>query len=287
MHIKINKKQPKLLSNKKSKIKFWRRTILTVSFLIVLLYAISFWSSHQSIEIQNVKIEGVEFADQNQIMQIFEEETQGKYLGLISKKNFLFLPKGVIEKRIGNMLSVNSVYIRIPNVNLAEIVVAEHKPVSVWCSIENVNDCYFVNKNGLLFTKLPELYMDNMFSLEGGIIEQENDKSKKIIKNKETETNLGKYFTSVDTFKKITAFIDLLNAQQDIFIIKVVTEDHETFTLHTTAGPTILIEKNDNPVEAVNNLESTLVQESIHDIQFANLEYIDLRFNDKVYYKIK
>ena len=268
---KKNKKQ-KLL--KRSKLRYYRKAIIWVSFIIVLLYASSFWSSHQSMQISSVDIIGNKFVETALVEKIFFEEISGKYFFLISKSHFLFIPKKTIIKKIENKLSVESAVVRKSDPNSAFINIVEYEPVAEYCSDDENKDCYLVNESGLFFVKKPEKYIENNLKIEGHI------------ELKEGETILGKKYTKTITFKKLLKKMELLSLEK-IEINKISTEDFETFILHTIGGPTLLVEETDSPAETIENLKAAIAQESINDIQFNNIDYIDLRFEDKVFYKIK
>ncbi len=263
----IKKKSNKLL--RRNKLRYYRKVIIWVSFLIIALYGLSFWSDYQSLNIQEVEITGENFVAPEIIEKVFWQETEGKYFFLISKRNFLFIPKKIIIEKIKKFNEVENVSIEISNSNKVIIKISEYKPVAEYC----LEKCYFVNKKGVVFSETPKIYVDDLLKLEGKIIEDENE-------------IIGMNYLPIEIFEKIIKTIELLNIE-NIKINKVSTEDFETFNLQTVGGPRILIEYQDIPEEIVSNLKIALEQESIHDIQFNNLEYIDLRFQDNVFYKLK
>jgi hypothetical protein len=269
---KKNKKQPLL---KRSKIRYYRKTIIWVSFLLVALYAISFWSSHRSMKVVNVTIEGSKFSDSQVIEDLFFETVSGKYFYLISRSNFLLLPKKTATKKIENLLEIDSVLIKKQDSNGVVIEVTEHEPVAEYC-VESI--CYLVNDDGLIFVKKPEVFLDNLIVLNGEFLEEQDGEQNVDV--------LGEKFSNTETFQKLLSKIDLL-IKENIEISSISTEDFETYTLQTVGGPVLLVEDQDTPETVVSNLKAALAQESIHKVQFNNIDYIDLRFEDKVFYKLK
>jgi cell division septal protein FtsQ len=264
----MSKKNKKQKLFKRSKFKYYRKSIIWVSFLIIILYGTSFWSNHQSLEVKDVEVVGNRFAEENQILNIFNEEIKGKYLFLIPKDNHFFIPEKVIIEKIKKIYSVDNVLINKSEVGKVSIEIIEHQPIAYYC----LEKCYFLNNRGLLFVEAPEVYFDDVIEIEG-------------------ETNfegeiIGQYFTDSDVFENMIEKINLLD-NEEIDINKMSTEDFETFTLYTVGGPTLLVERQDTPQVVIENLKSALAQESIHEVQFNNIDYIDLRFEDKVFYKLK
>lgn len=264
-----NKKQ-KLL--KRSKFRYYRKIIIWVSFFITLLYGIFFWSAHSSMQISKIEVSGNRFVETAEIENIFFEEIRGRHFFLISKSHFLFIPNKKIESRLEKKLEIDFISIKRSKINNIVIEVVEHKPIAFYCS--NETDCYFVNDSGLLFVKSPDFYFDDLLEIAGSI------------EIKEDESILGKKYATPETFKNLLEKIKLLNTEK-IEINKISTEDFETYILHTVGGPTLLVEESDIPLEIVANLKAAIAQESINEVQFDNIDYIDLRFEDKVFYKLK
>jgi len=224
------------------------------------------------MKISSVDVVGNRFVESSDIEKVFFEEVSGRHFFLISKSHFLFIPKGIISKKIENKLSVESAIVRRSDINNAVVEITEYDPVAEYCSSDL--DCYFVNGDGLIFVKAPEFYADVLISLEGEI------------EITDGESVLGKSYSEIKTFRKLLEKIELLEIEK-IEINKISTVDFETFVLYTVGGPTILIEETDIPKETIDNLKAAITQESINDVQFNNIDYIDLRFEDKVFYKLK
>jgi len=258
-------KKQKLFTKKRGKL-YWKISLYSI-LSFSLIYGIIFWSSFESFQIKNVQVSGNIFTETEIVEEIFNNETDGRHLFLVSKNNYLFVPDKKIKKYIENELSVKEVFIKRENWNTVSIEIAEHKPFGIWC---DGDDCYFVNDKGLFFAKVPEIYDPNLIVIEG---EKEGDK-------------LGQYFIEENIFSNFSQKVSLLK-EIEIEVTRIYTEDFETFKFVTKDGPELFVEKNDDPVQTINNLETTINQEDINDAQFENLEYIDLRFDNKVFYKIK
>jgi cell division septal protein FtsQ len=271
---------------RRKKIRRYWRIGLSLSFLIVMLYGVSFWSGHESVEINEVRVSGNKYISTEKVQEKYEEVVSGKIAFMISKKNFVFLPREVISKKIERELSVSSAFVRIgEDINIVEIEIMEYEPWALWCSDTARKDCYFVNEKGLAFFKAPEFVIEDLIYIQKNLETENNDGSENETENSHGEI-LGQKYSDETLFKKFVTVNDLLK-RINISIKSISTEDNETFVLQTKTGPELYMDKRDNPLEIVNNLKTTLEQESIHENQFKNLEYIDLRFEGKVFYKIK
>ena len=255
---------------KRNKNRYIRKAIIYFVFIMTFLYGVSFWSNFHSFQIEKINVFGNRFIDTDLVKAEINNELSGKYIFLIPKKNFLFIPKSQIRKKLESNVTIENIEITKSDLQTITIEILEYKPIASYCVTEN--DCYFVNKFGTFFVKAPEVYLDNLIELKttkefGGEI-------------------LGQNFVDKDIFEKLLEKIDLLKGE-NIEIREIYTEDFETFNLKTISGPTIIVEKEDKPEEIISNLKSAINQESINEVQFNNIDYIDLRFEDKVFYKLK
>lgn len=312
-----NKNKSKLL--KRRKFRIYRKLIIWVLFIGSIVYGSIFWFNHDFFRISDVEITGNKFVETQTIRDIYKEKTSQNFLFFISKENFLFIPKRDIAGEIKSLLPVESVSIKKTSLNSLRIEISEYKPIATYC---HQQDCYLVNKEGRLFLATPDFYVEDLIVLEGSVIDNPDanpdvdatadstadsdsntDSESASVSsasvsdsdtNSTTESNsedasveiIGLEYTNADIFKKLIETTRLLS-KEDIEIAKIRSEDFETYHLETIAGTDILIEKADDPEEVVANLKAALVQESIHEIQFDNIDYFDLRFEDKVFYKLK
>ncbi|HMP85122.1 MAG TPA: FtsQ-type POTRA domain-containing protein [Candidatus Paceibacterota bacterium] len=256
------------LSRKKRR-RFFLRIFIFIFMIYSLSYGIYYFFNHPKFQIKNIEIEDLKYTEKAVILKIFELNTSGKHVNLFSKNNILFFSESIISNNIKDILSVENVSIRREFPDILRVEIVEHEPWGIWC--ENINTkCYLVNKNGLAFVSAPEIILEDLIKIS-------DDKNKDI---------LGNNFVSEDVFSKFVRIEKLLR-KINVSISQITTKDYQTFILQTKDGPKLFIDSKNDPVEVVNNLKTTIEQESIHEIQFKNIEYVDLRFRGKAYYKIK
>ncbi len=210
---------------------------------------------------------GNKFVSSKKVAEIVSDVVGRRFLMLVDRNNFLLIPKSVIASKIEEELAVQRAVVKIVDINQLDVEIIEYKPWATWCR----DECFFVNEKGVAFAPKDDSMNGSLISLVGTHNE---------------ESLLGQNYTDSETFEKF-ATVQRLLLQLDVTVSQISTEDFETFQFQTKAGPYLLIDKHDDPVEVINNLKTTLDQESIHDIQFGNIEYFDLRFEDKTFYKIK
>jgi len=261
-----NYKSSNLIKRKKKilHLKIWGLLIL----FILIVAGLAYLSNSDSAKISNIYINDTIFFDKKEIEKIVREELDGKYLMVFGKNNIFLLPKFKIEERLKNFnSSIKKASLTLSGVNSISINIEEYKPVAVWC---NDSDCYYLNENGLVFNKASIDYDKNLVKFGDWL----------------RDDPTGKTYTDPETFKKIIKLIEFV-LKVPMKVVSINTEDGLTFNLHTDVGTRLLYEINDNPEDVANNLNTVLEKDAINKAQLNNIDYIDLRFGNKVYYKIR
>jgi cell division septal protein FtsQ len=259
-------KSPNLIKRKKKvlHLKIWGLLILFILILAGFVYL----SNSDSVKISDIYINDTTFVNKGDIEKIAREEFDKKTLIFLGNDNVVFLPKRNITERVKNLNSaIKNVSVKISSLHAISVNVEEYNPVALWC---NDTDCYYLNENGLVFNKASSDYDQNLTKF--------NDFLK--------GDPMGQVYTNAETFKKLTILVSLV-AKVPMKVISLDTEDGLTFNLHTDVGTRLLYEANNNPEDVASNLNTVLEKDAINRAQLNNIDYIDLRFGNKVYYKIR
>jgi len=261
-----NYKSSNLIKRKK---KVLRLKIIGLFVLVILIIVgLAYLSNSSSVKISAVYINDTTFFDKKEIEKIVKEGLQGSYLIVFSKDNVLLFPKNEIEAKVKNFSkAIKKVSISLGGLQTISVQVEEYKPAAVWC---NDTNCYYLNEAGLVFDKAPANYDKNLVQFHDWIHDDPT----------------GKNYTDPETFQKIITLVNLI-AKVPLKVVSINTEDGLTFNLHTDVGTRLFYEINDNPEDVANNLNTVLEKDAINRAQLNNIDYIDLRFGNKVYYKIR
>lgn len=132
-------------------------------------------------------------------------------------------------------------------------------------------DCYFVNEFGIVFSLEPELHEYTLLKLHNVI----------------NEGPIGSVYVSQEFFSTIVAFEKTLAEKLSIHLRDIYTEDESTYQFVTKEGPSLLVDSTDDYVKVADNLATVMELDAINEAQFGNIEYIDLRFGNRVFYKLR
>ncbi len=265
-------RSPQLEKKKKKLLKL--KMALWACACAILLYGIVFWFNHPSFAIKQVSVSPTMFVSHDEVEALALSTLEGSYFGLFSKRNLLFVPTGALRRSIQALHpAIEEVFVHRTSARDIRIDVKEYEPTAKWCGSDaraRVSPCFLMNTKGQLFA--PETAI-NTFTIPTFFGEiTSSDK-------------ISAYYTSIDTFEMVMDFVRGL-PQFNIVIDTIETEDFETFVVHTIKGPYLMIDARSNARDVLDNLRIVIEQEEINKAQLKNLIYIDLRFGNKVFYKI-
>lgn len=272
---------------------------ISVALFILFIVGLSYLSNHKAFYIEDIEVNELRFIDPVEVENLTREELKGKFMWLFSKSNSITFSRSKIEKSIREKyVSVKRADIDFRGFHKIRINIIENEPVAKWCDVKvntilepdhqnssgsdsvipNTNSnrdsevCYFLNENGLVFVREPDVHAGRYITFFGFI----NDE----------KTPLGQTFANKNKFKELidlTKFIRRL----DISTEEIWTKTGEVYTLVTDSGAKLHIDNEDDITTIFSNLETVIEQDAINKAQFKNIDYIDLRFGNRVFYRLK
>lgn len=289
---RIVSNSPRFQKIKKEKHRVLRKKILFWIFLIILvLIGLTFLSRWSKININTIEISGNKILEKEAIESTVREEISGNYLWFLPKTNFLIYPQRGIEAELKNKFKrIESVFVNDKNVNTLEIILTERTALYTWCGETlpeintqgvNENKCYFVDKEGFIFDEAPYFSGEVYLKFYGAVSMNEDNPSGSYF--------LKPYFTNLislkDSFEKIGVKPVIFYADESGDIKAYLSSQ-----IKSQLGPAIIFKADSDYTKIVGNLQSILSTEPLQTdlkTKYNSLNYIDLRFGNKVYYKFK
>lgn len=265
---KLKKKKKKIFIIKMSMF-----FLIIIGCVALLIYAFN----TKYLEIQEVKVEGAQHVLNTQVQEYAENVLAGAYVGFIPKENILLYPKQEIEE------SIRSDFPRINDISLEldpfkeralYIALSERREVGVWCrrvGENNEDECYFIDNKGYVFAQAPVYSGGAVFVYRGGIQDEP----------------LGNHFLDPESFTKLHAFIHAIQKSSKLSVLEPIELEQVTdnkYQIHLQSGAYIFINEQQELEQIYDTLVTVVDKE---DIVISDIEYIDLRIEDKVFYKHK
>lgn len=253
--------------------------IFLVGGVVGILSAVSAFLFYiPSLRISNISISGLNSDDEVELRaEVISAISARKYL-IIPEDHLIFFNKERVKSLLAKKFRVKDYELETDFPSSLKILVTERTTWAVWCPANLVTKppsgglvtCLLVDKDGIAFSE--------SLGFSGTAI-------LKIIDARE-EDFLGKNILPEESFKKISYIIENvpIKAGEEIGTINIKSSG-KTYLLYVKSGWYMLIDDETDAERALENLSLALDSEIKEKRK--NLEYIDLRFSDKVFYRYK
>lgn len=250
-----------------------RKAIYALALLtlfITLAYGLS-WSSYlPQFSIQDIHIVGTKALRPNLVRAYVETEMYSGEFKFISDANIFLFPREEIEQAmIRRVPRIRSVKIMRESLlaNAITVSVEERENFAKWCEGET---CFLMGETGFIFapaTSTEEMRTPYVF--RGGIA---------------ASSAIGQQYLP-NEFPVILGLLERLE-RASFSPREVVAESERDFSVRLEQGFELRASLGADPGALVKNLELALTSEPIRGRE-SQLEYIDLRFGNRMYYKFE
>ena len=262
-----------------------------VGFIIFLVAGFIFFARWQTFHISKVSVLGaLNEAHAQSLIQSVEEILNEHYAFFIPKRNTLWYPKKVIEKRIlTKNPQIKEVTVKRNARKELVLSVILREPFALWCDFENMSEhsqdtiesnvsvttkeeCFYIDMNGVVYAPAPE-FDEQVYVRYGGLLSSEHI--------------LGVTFIEEKELQALSAFLEFL--KQKGYSATRVFIHRDTGDMHITLskGTELRMKRGEDSLAILEVLETVLSSEAFENIRVEDIEYIDFRFGNRVYYKKK
>ena len=234
-------------------------------------------------QIQKISINGLEATPENNVRQVVASVLAGSYAaGLIPRGFLLAAPTQQIIDRIKNQFPlIADIEVKKEFPDKLAMVIQERKLFGVLCNdsttenavvqVEREIQCFYLDTNGITYQKAPETH--------GFLIMR--------VSTDNPEITLGGQAVDMIAMRRM---IDLTQKLPPILGSQVVSYQIRHAASHelravSKVGFSLLI-KQDDDMNAMLSVLKTVLEKEIGSKR-KNLDYIDLRFGNKVFYKFR
>ena len=254
-----------------------RRISLKIKFLIALVIALIagltwalFFNAY--FLIGHVNIEGAKLIDQNKIYHIIDQQLQAS--GFFNQQNIFIFSKSRAKKEILNNFNVKDLRI---NKNLPDTLVisfTEKTPVAVWLENENY---YYIDSDCNVLSQVDSLSVDAT-----RFIILENELNDSLI----SQSGEGRQVSLATEYVLFGLQASKWAAQEGIGINNIfkINQLEKTMRMQIDAGPHVYFNIDNDEQTQLNKLK-ILLAEKLNENELSKLNYIDLRFGDKIFLK--
>lgn len=250
--------------------------LLVISFFFVLIHSLIF---SPLLGVDNVEIIGTENLKKEDVALVAKNIYSEKYLRFIPKKNLLIFPVKNIESELKESFRrIKNVDINKHFPNKVTISIKERRSMLILCNIQS--KCYIIDEDGFVYEQLE---LDSKNAIENKLVKIiSNEKDREIIIGERilNSERTSFFLDSSDRFFKkseveLTGEIYISSRMAEEAIFKSI----EGWDIYVST--TFPLEK------GAEMLKLFLDKGFISENERKNLEYIDLRIENRTYYKFK
>ncbi|GEM_PF-3834162 len=276
------------------------RLILYSSFFVSILLGLSFLSSADFLSIKVVEVVNKnQSSSLDEIANLVEQKLQGKILKIFSRTNVFLYPKGEITAEILNHYpKVAMAEVSLRDFSILEIKVEEREPFGFWCRdiIEVIEEASAPEELGESVAGGAErrvseecFYFDQSGFIFAPSVEQAENPNGSFVRyySQISGNPIGlKIITDENQFNHLQKFLSLMNLYgaetKEVFLklpeIEVKASD----------GVKIIWDIRHVPEKIFENFITIAEDPEFRNgIGLSSFEYIDLRFGNKILYKLK
>ncbi|MCF7815539.1 MAG: hypothetical protein K9M10_02125 [Candidatus Pacebacteria bacterium] len=255
----------------KEKTSFARQIFFGVlKLLLVVLGIVLIWyvTRLEFFTINDVVIRGGETISHDEIRNSVNGELQGAYYLVVPKRFVYFYPHDRIVEVIEKTPRIHNIEITHPSNKTLEVSFEEFAPHALWCIYEKDDEpCYFIDVKGYAFATAPLLhggtlvrhYVEDIDSIMSGSVIEEA------------------------VLSDIDNFIARANKELGFRITSLVHTGVGDIKFFVNGGGMIYVAKWKDLNQSFDNLQSVLSAKEFAHIKPGNFNYIDARFNNKIF----
>lgn len=256
-----------------------RRLIILsiIGVVCLMLGAVGLWASHSDrFSVQTVMISGAQHVSEDALRSLADTIVHDGHFHIAGRNNIVLYPKADVAQAI--VQTFPRVYTADVAVSswadrTVTIALSERNPYALWCTDVTNTRCYIIDDAGIVFE--PAVYTDQ-YRVIYGVVQPDEQHA--------VDAPLWGTVKPVyiDALKKLITECEAFS-----FDVRTATIDGHDVVLALKNGFEVHADLIASPNDTVNALISVLAQKDLASIPQTDIDYVDVRFGERVFYKLK
>ncbi len=240
------------------------------------------------MRVQTISIEGTSALSTSTLEAFVRNELSGNYWAAFPKDNILLYPKETVEKDIlAAFPSIRSAALRADTLTSITLSVAERTPSALWCGeaaetasstpsapVSAAPHCLILDEDGVAYAAASSssgtAYLPYYGALPGG------------------GTTLPAQFLPPGSFKDLSALVAALAGEANAGApSRVVVDENNDVHLQFGNGFVLLFALGGDAGKLAQRFALALASSPFAAHPLSSFQYLDMRFGDKLYFKLK
>lgn len=290
-----------------------RRWRLVIAFMVICTcllaaYAVSWASYLPKYSVQTVTISGNDAVPTKLLYDYVESLIYTGGHPFLSKSNiFLYNPSAIEREIVGYFPRISQATVSRASLLATSVTVTvdEREPYALWCADAAQSNCYQMDETGFIFAQVPSAQVPSYtatsssavnaffsssqsrgYVFEGGVGSSTSTSTSTEAQDAQNpqKNPIGHTFVSAH-MPGILTLLKMLG-QAGFAPLGARVDSEQDFSVPITQGFYVKASYGEDPERIVSNLQLVLSSDALAG-HINQLEYVDLRFGDRVYYKLQ
>lgn len=226
-----------------------------------------------SLQIREVAVSGTKTLATSTVAQYIERQIAGHDLWVFPRRNIFLYPKRDIAAHLlVRFPELRSADVRAQNFHSIAATVVEREPKALWCPSTSSGqaDCYLIDQEGIVYA--PAAGGGDLVVYRG---HAEGDA-------------LPRRYLDAQRFESLFTLVDALSQKLPATpVISAYVDEHGDVEAALVSGFVLKFTLSDASGDVFERFELALRSEPFAKRAIGEFAYLDLRFGDKLYYKLK
>ena len=249
--------------------------LLQLSIAFTLVFGVlAIVSRLPHVRIAKIVIVGAEGASAELLKNTAVKNIEGSYALVFPKNNILLYPKeALIQNLYAEFPRLAEVDVYAENFRTLAINVRERVPKALWCGASPAarSPCLLMDEGGKAYEPSADF--------SGPVYVEYFGTS--------TGESLPQQYLTVEQFRPLSALVTALKDMQGQVVVSVVVDEHHDVYVRFENNFTLMFNLRDNSGDVYERFVLAQTAEPFKNHNLSDFEYLDLRFGDRLYYKLK
>lgn len=220
------------------------------------------------VQIRGVAVSGAQTLATSTVANYVESHIAGRYLFVIPKRNIFLYPKDTIaDGLLASFPELKVADVHAGDFHTLEVEVVEREPKALWCQ---GTDCYLMDQEGVVYAPAHE--RDGFVQYHGST----------------RGDRLPRQYLNADQFEALFSLVDALSQKVATSrITRVSIDNHADVEAEFDNGFMLKFALGDASGDTFERFSVALTAGPFVEHSLSEFLYLDLRFGDKLYYKLK
>lgn len=247
--------------------------VLAVCVAIVLFLNAPF------LEVKTIEVSGASAVSTSTVESEVRGILSGRYLWILPHDDIFIYPnKAITAQLLNEHPEFSAVAVHAVDFHTLAVTVIERQPVALWCPQQGSDPCDFMDENGIAYAPAPQGSDQVFVTYQGSTTPSARS----------GQTGVPRQYLTQDSFRSLAALVGALSAIDATNTVRqVVVDGNGDARAYFQDDFLLIFALSDAGGDVFERFGLALKSDPFKGHTLGDFEYLDLRWGDKLYYKLK